>query len=282
MNCSSMIEALGSGRPLLLDGGMGTTMCEQSLTASEAHEAFLAAGAEIITADTVAIASALTGEKTRQMLAEIRGRVQAALDARSRYLTNHPGRPIWVAGSIGPLPAGFESRLPDALSIYRRMADALASAGADIILIETATNPEVARMALRAAREVAPGLAAILSAWLPAESLSYSLAPTCAGSSGFSPALYGAVAREEGAVAAGLNCVPPDAAMLEALTLVQAQSGLPGVFYPSIPAGFSPETFSEFISYAFNRLPSPPAILGGCCGASPVYISALHALPFFL
>ena len=216
------------------------------------------------------------------MLAEIRGRVQAALDARSRYLTNHPGRPIWVAGSIGPLPAGFESRLPDALSIYRRMADALASAGADIILIETATNPEVARMALRAAREVAPGLAAILSAWLPAESLSYSLAPTCAGSSGFSPALYGAVAREEGAVAAGLNCVPPDAAMLEALTLVQAQSGLPGVFYPSIPAGFSPETFSEFISYAFNRLPSPPAILGGCCGASPVYISALHALPFLL
>ena len=83
-------------------------------------------------------------------------------------------------------------------------------------------------------------------------------------------------------VAAGLNCVPPDAAMLEALTLVQAQSGLPGVFYPSIPAGFSPETFSEFISYAFNRLPSPPAILGGCCGASPVYISALHALPFLL
>lgn len=100
MNCSSMIEALGSGRPLLLDGGMGTTMCEQSLTASEAHEAFLAAGAEIITADTVAIASALTGEKTRQMLAEIRGRVQAALDARSRYLTNHPGALSgWLAAS---------------------------------------------------------------------------------------------------------------------------------------------------------------------------------------
>lgn len=128
MSSYSLIEALGSGRPLLLDGGMGTTMREQSLTASEAHEAFLAAGAEIITADTVVFATALTGEKTRQMLAEVRGCVQAALDARSSYLTNHPGRPIRVAGSVGPLPAGFESRLPDALSIYRRMADALASA----------------------------------------------------------------------------------------------------------------------------------------------------------
>jgi len=46
MSSYSLIEALGSGRPLLLDGGMGTTMREQSLTASEAHEAFLAAGAE--------------------------------------------------------------------------------------------------------------------------------------------------------------------------------------------------------------------------------------------
>lgn len=71
MSSYSLIEALGSGRPLLLDGGMGTTMREQSLTASEAHEAFLAAGAEIITADTVAFATALTGEKTRQMLAEV-------------------------------------------------------------------------------------------------------------------------------------------------------------------------------------------------------------------
>jgi 5-methyltetrahydrofolate--homocysteine methyltransferase len=269
MSSYSLIEALGSGRPLLLDGGMGTTMREQSLTASEAHEAFLAAGAEIITADTVAFATALTGEKTRQMLAEVRGCVQAALDARSSYLTNHPGRPIRVAGSVGPLPAGFESRLPDALSIYRRMADALASAGADIILIETATNPEVARMALRAAREVAPGLPAILSAWLP-EGYQRGL-----------PVQFGRVAREEGAGAAGLNCVPPTPAMLEALTLLQAQSGLPGVFYPSIPAGFSPEAFSEFISSAFHRLPTP-AILGGCCGASPAHLSSLHALPFFI
>lgn len=270
MSSYSLIEALGSGRPLLLDGGMGTTMREQSLTASEAHEAFLAAGAEIITADTVAFATALTGEKTRQMLAEVRGCVQAALDARSSYLTNHPGRPIRVAGSVGPLPAGFESRLPDALSIYRRMADALASAGADIILIETATNPEVARMALRAAREVAPGLPAILSAWLPE------------GYQRCLPVQFGRVAREEGAGAAGLNCVPPTPAMLEALTLLQAQSGLPGVFYPSIPAGFSPEAFSEFISSAFHRLPTPPAILGGCCGASPAHLSSLHALPFFI
>jgi len=270
MSSYSLIEALGSGRPLLLDGGMGTTMREQSLTASEAHEAFLAAGAEIITADTVAFASALTGEKTRQMLAEVRGRVQAALDARSSYLTSHPGRPIRVAGSLGPLPAGFESRLPDALSIYRLMADALASAGADIILIETATNPEVARMALRAAREVAPGQPAILSAWLP-EGYQRGL-----------PVQFGRVAREDGAVAAGLNCVPPTPAMLEALTLLQAQSGLPGVFYPSIPAGFSPEAFSEFISSAFHRLPTSPAILGGCCGASPAHISSLHALPFLL
>lgn len=270
MSSYSLIEALGSGRPLLLDGGMGTTMREQSLTASETHEAFLAAGAEIITADTVAFASALTGEKTRQMLAEVRGCVQAALDARSSYLTNHPGRPIRVAGSVGPLPAGFESRLPDTLSIYRRMADALASAGADIILIETATNPEVARMALRAAREVAPGLPAILSAWLPE------------GYQRCLPVQFGRVAREEGAGAAGLNCVPPTPAMLEALTLLQAQSGLPGVFYPSIPAGFSPEAFSEFISSAFHRLPTPPAILGGCCGASPAHLSSLHALPFFI
>lgn len=270
MSSYSLIEALGSGRPLVLDGGMGTTTREQSLTASEAHEAFLAAGAEIITADTVVYASALTGEKTRQMLAEVRRRVQAALDARSRYLTNHPERPIRVAGSVGPLPAGFESRLPDALSIYRRMADALASAGVDIILIETATTPEVARMALRAAREVAPGLPAILSAWLP-EGYQRGL-----------PVQFGRVARAEGAVAAGLNCVPPTPAMLEALTLLQAQSGLPGVFYPSIPAGFSPEAFSEFISSAFHRLPTPPAILGGCCGASPAHISSLHALPFFL
>lgn len=195
--------------------------------------------------------------------------MQTALDARSRYLTSHPGRPIRVAGSVGPLPAGFESRLPDALSIYRRMADALASAGADIILIETATNPEVVRMALRAAREVAPGLPAILSAWLP-EGYQRGL-----------PVQFGRVAREEGAVAAGLNCVPPTPAMLEALTLLQAQSGLPGVFYPSIPAGFSPEAFSEFISSAFHRLPTSPAILGGCCGASPAHISSLHALPFF-
>ena len=261
MRFRSFADALRRGRPILLDGGMGTTMRSLGLTATEAHEAFLSAGAEIITADTVSLASVLVEEADDKTLSETKKRVQTALDARGRYCARYPERNIWVAGSIGPLPAGFEERLPEALATYRLVMEAIVSAGADILLVETATSPEIARMALRAAREVAPDHPAILSAWLPE------------GYPSALPAQFGRIAREEGAVAAGLNCIPASVSMISALRSLTGESRLPAVFYPSVPADWSPEAFVDFIAKGFEI--DPPAIIGGCCGATPAHIAAL-------
>lgn len=261
MSFRSFADALWRGRPILLDGGTGTTMRSLGLTATEAHEAFLSAGAEIITADTVSLASALAEGADDKTLSETKKRVQTALYARGRYCARYPERNIWVAGSIGPLSAGFEGRLPEALATYRLVVEAIVSAGADLLLVETATSPEIARMALRAAREVAPDHPAILSAWLPA------------GYPSALPAQFGRIAREEGAVAAGLNCVAPYESILSALESVQSHSGLPTVFYPSVPAECGPEAFADFMATGFEI--DPPAIIGGCCGATPAHIAAL-------
>lgn len=165
---------LANGDVLLLDGGMGTELeargvpmdhdawsavanLEHEDTVEQAHVDFLHAGADILIANTFpaglfALDAAGLGERFEEV--NRRG-VEAAVRARNRAASD---RPVAVAGSISPLSAGARVAVADRprdelLAAYRRQADVLAAAGADLIITEMIQSADWHRPAVQAAAE---------------------------------------------------------------------------------------------------------------------------------
>jgi S-methylmethionine-dependent homocysteine/selenocysteine methylase len=282
------LERLHSGPPLLMDGATGTELerrgarCELPLWSARAlveqpelvrriHEDYVAAGAELLTANTFRTqrrvlsraglaerAAGLTG-----LAVEIARRVAAASD-----------RPVGVLGSAPPLEDCFRPDLvpddPDLESEHAEHARHLAAAGVDAILVETMNSIRESRVALRAAR--ATGLPALVSfvCWEGATLLS-------------GEPLRGALdaARELSPAAVLVNCLPPGNVppCLDALR----QSGLPFGVYANLGAPVQdglygrtddcpPEAFAE---HAADWLAAGASLVGGCCGTTPGHIAAV-------
>lgn len=172
--------------------------------------------------------------------------------------------------AMGP---GGEVTYEELFDVYREQAEALANAGADLLVAETLLSVEEATAALDGAQAVCD-LPVMCSLTLEAD-----------GS-----ALYGGNAVEMmetlqhmGASAAGLNCsVGPDqleavvASMKEAAqipVLVKPNAGLP-VIDAQGAAHYSmgPEAFARSMKKLVER---GAGIVGGCCGTEPEHIRRL-------
>ena len=284
-------DVLAGGRVLILDGAMGTEMQRRGvdvglplwsanalMTAPETvlaiHREYLAAGAEIITANTF---------RTTRRTFRNAGRVDRSEELTAlavwlaRRARDEAGGSALVAGSIAPLEDCYRPDLvpPDAelAEEHAELAIRLALAGVDLILVETMNTVREAAAACRAT--TATGLETVVS---------FLCRPDGRLSSGES--------LEEGVAAliplrpAGLslNCIPPRfvgpiLARLRTLTTLPlaayANVGRPGGEQAGVPMRIDVDEES-YARFAAEWIREGAVIVGGCCGTTPSYIRALR------
>lgn len=186
-------QALADG-PLVLDGGLSNQLAAAGHDLSDelwsarlladapqalvaAHRAYYAAGAQVVI--TASYQASFEGFARRGIGHREAARLLASSVelAREAAAADGPGRPRWVAASVGPYGAvladGSEYRGRYGLSVaelerfHRPRVEALAAAGPDVLALETVPDADEAVALLRAIR----GLG--VPAWL-----SYSIAGT--------------------------------------------------------------------------------------------------------
>ncbi|MGH9507224.1 MAG: bifunctional homocysteine S-methyltransferase/methylenetetrahydrofolate reductase [Terriglobales bacterium] len=268
-------------RVLVADGAMGTVLysrgifinrCYDELNLSqpglirEIHESYARAGAEVIETNTFGANAVRLGQHNLadQMAAINRAGVELAREAAPE---------AFIAGAVGPLGARIEPlgkiSFAEARGYFRAQAEALAAAGADLILLETFGDGAEIQEAIAAARE-ACNLPVVAQMTIDDDgrALDGTLPEECARR-----------LEAAGADVIGLNCSVGPVNMLEALEAMARTSSLPLAAMPN--AGkprtvdgralylVSPEYMAD---YARQYIQAGAKLVGGCCGTTPEHI----------
>jgi methionine synthase / methylenetetrahydrofolate reductase (NADH) len=285
---SAFVERLGSGSPIVGDGGLGALLAsrmprlrcpeEANVVEPEAvisvHVEFIRAGAQLVSANTFgANRVKLEAIRLDDRMAEIVERgVKLAREAREIS-----GVPVLVAGSIGPL--GYAERGLAAerqREVFAEQASLLDGRGVDVFLVETFFDLDELVQAVEAVRSVS-------SLPVVAQLTFDEAAETLAG-------VHALAALERlaslGVAAVGANCgLGPEAAIVALTDMAGRANELgmpltaqPNVGLPSRSSGrlvypnASPEYFAEFAAQA-RALGA--RLIGGCCGTLPAHIGAI-------
>jgi len=267
--------AMGS----LLHESVGTQRCFDELNATEpeavfrVHQAYIQAGAQIIETNTFGAnrfklaAHGLAGEVQRL---NSRG-VKIAREARESA-----SREVLIAGSIGPLGLGVQSRHPspgEILDVFHEQALALEERGVDLYILETFSYLEELLIAIDAIRSFS-GLPIVAQ-------LTYSEEGTTYGDVG--PVDAVAQLKNKNVQVIGANCTLGPQALLPILQQLASVdnlrvSGMPNAGFPKregdriVYPKSSPEYFALF---AREAAALGVRILGGCCGTTPEHIRAM-------
>ncbi|MEO8465106.1 MAG: homocysteine S-methyltransferase family protein [Gammaproteobacteria bacterium] len=283
-------DALRGGRTLLLDGGTGTELRRRGATLDDAtwtglvplthydllravHTDYIAAGADVITTSTFGTARFLleAGGHGAEFEAINRRAVAAAREARDAA-----GRAVAIAGSISCLPPRFDVHAyPDEAiesAAYRELADTLATAGVDLLIVEMLQETQHAPLALAAARTtglpVWLGVSCRLGAGDALVAFDFPLVP-------FETCLDALLPLAPDAVAVMHS---PVSAIAPALAVLRQRFRGPLGAYPEICDGTNEgsATPAELAAAAGNWLNAGAQIVGGCCGTTPEHIRALR------
>ncbi len=287
----SLSERLGQGDSILLDGATGTELQRRHLptplplwsaaalinqpdAVRQIHLDYLAAGADILTTNTFrtyrrTLARAGLGDRAQTLTYRaVTLAIQARRDAGLRSS-------VWIAGSMSPLEDCYAPHLTPSQAEcdeeHGEMAQYLAAAGVDIILVET----------MNTIREAVAAAAAAVRTRLP-----FMVSFVCGDDrrllSGETLADAAAAIEPLGPLALMVNCMSTPA-VLPALQALRAATDRPIGAYANI--GHSqPDwgwNFSEDISveaygrHARNWLAVGAQIVGGCCGTTPAHIAVL-------
>jgi 5-methyltetrahydrofolate--homocysteine methyltransferase len=286
-------------RVLVLDGAMGTMLQALALTAADfggpdlegcnenllltrpdairgVHEAYLAAGADVIETNTFGAISHVLGEYGLQAKAREICRVgcETARAATAKFAT--PDRPRFVAGALGPgtktISVTGGITFDAVLANYAEAAGGLLEGGADLILLETqqdTLNVKASMLGVQDAfRRAGRSVPVILSVSI--ESMG-----TMLGGQDVS-ALADAVAHFD-LLALGMNCATgPDfmtdhlrtlASLTRAFTICYPNAGLPDENgqYNESPGDLA-RKIARFADEGWVNL------VGGCCGTTPEHI----------
>jgi S-methylmethionine-dependent homocysteine/selenocysteine methylase len=287
------VQALDRGETLVLDGGTGTELRRRgmalsrvawsalaSLTRYEQLRAiyldYLAAGAGVITTNTFA---------TTRFVLEAAGHgedfklINTRAVAAAREARDLSGRDVAVAGAISCLPPRFDVHAyPDESterSAYLELAETLAEAGVDLLVLEMLQETRHAPLACAAARAVGLpvwlGVSCRLGAGGTLVGFDFPLVPLGECLEALLPFAPAAV-----------NVMhSPVAAVEPALREIRAR--WPGTLgaYPEIgdgtpqPHAIGPDTLAE---HARGWIANGARIIGGCCGTTPEHIRALAKL----
>lgn len=238
------------------------------------HRDYIAAGCDVIETNTFRANRFGLGEHYLESRVGELNRAGARLAVEAR---NAAGRPILVAGSVGPLgrpiePVGAIKRT-SAERMFREQVAALVESGVDLLVLETFTAIGELELAVRVARDVAPGLPAIASLSFDDE----------ANPAEAAAALVAAI-WPLGVVAVGANCGSgPQAAQNVTQHLLAAGAGrlcaMPNAGLPQRVSGrlvyaSGPEYFADS---AARLVAAGVAIVGGCCGTTPEHVAAMRS-----
>ena len=308
-------DKLGTQEIIVLDGAIGTEITRlggETKTAAwcgvankthpevvrRVHEDYIRAGADVITTNTFATCRhVLAGEGLADEAPRITAR--AVELAREAVDAVAPDRPVAVAGSmsinyawspdtLSPDPRFWPSPEQEAAR-YREMADALAQAGADLILLEMMADLKRASRAVAAAVEtglpvwiglscslVADGSVNVWDVHLEEsadrlaadhpERRAMPLATLIDALMTFEPQVMGIMHSKVEAMGPGLEA------------LFERWSG-PVMAYPEALAG-RPIEADEFAKLCREWVEGGVQIIGGCCGTTIEHIRAMvEALP---
>jgi methionine synthase / methylenetetrahydrofolate reductase(NADPH) len=267
--------AMGS----MLHEAVGTQRCFDELNATEpeavfrVHQAYIEAGAQIIETNTFGanrFKLAPLGLADEVQRLNSRG-VKIAREARESA-----SREVLIAGSIGPLGLGVQSRHPapgEILDVFHEQALALEERGVDFYILETFSYIEEILLAVDAIRSFS-GLPIVAQ-------LTYSEEGTTFGD--LRPADAAAQLKAKNVQVIGANCTlgpQPLLKILRELTEVDdlRASGMPNAGLPKregdriVYPKSSPEYFALF---AREAAALGVRILGGCCGTTPAHIRAM-------
>jgi methionine synthase I (cobalamin-dependent) len=280
------LSALLSGDLVITDGAWGTEFQKRGLAIGEAADlwnlsrpgeveavarSYVEAGSRVILTNTFRANPIALGEAG---MAERAAEINRRGVELSRAVA---GDGVQVFASMGPCGKLLAAGTIDTGSIFKAFqiqAEALASAGADSLLLETFSDVQEARLAVRAARQT--GLPVIVSfAFDSGKNKDRTMM-------GANPETVGRAMAEEGVDALGANCgAGPESFPLICRRLKEA-SGLPvwikpNAGMPSLEGGravyaMTPEEFASFLPALRD---AGASFVGGCCGTNPAFIRAL-------
>ena len=279
---------------VLFDGAMGTELyargvfinqCydELNLRAPEVvravHAAYAAAGAEVLETNTFGanrIKLAHYGLEGQVAAINERGAAIAREAADSAEAAD--GRVVLVAGAVGPLGVRIEpygpTGLDEARSVFAEQIAALLAGGADCLILETFGDLHELEQAVRAARDVAPGVPVIAQMTVGADLRT---------PYGATPAAVARALDGWGVDVIGLNCSVGPQAILDAIEQMAGAtsrklSAMPNAGLPREVGGRSIYMASaEYLAtYARHLVHAGAKVVGGCCGTSPDHVRAMR------
>ena len=275
-------EEIGK-RILFFDGGMGTLLQEQGLQAGELpetwnlknpepiiqiHKAYLAAGADIILANTFGANRFKYGEDLEKIV--------TAGVANAKKAVAESGKKAYVAldiGSTGKLlkPMGtldFE----EAVGVFAEIIRVGEKAGADLILIETMSDTYELKAAVLATKE--NSTLPIMATVIFDESKKML--------TGASPQVVVSLLEGLGVDALGINCGLGPKQMKEIVKELLKYASIPVIVNPNagLPRSENGKTVfdvgaEEFAEDMEEIVTMGAWFAGGCCGTTPAHIQAM-------
>ncbi|HEY5367344.1 MAG TPA: homocysteine S-methyltransferase family protein, partial [Casimicrobiaceae bacterium] len=252
----------------------------------DVHDAYLAAGADIIETNTFSATSIAQADYGMQ--AEVReiNRAAAAIarECADRATAADPSRPRFVAGALGPTnrtasispdvndPGARNTNFDELATAYAEAADALIDGGADILLVETIFDTLNAKAALFAVDSVFERRGQRLPLFISG-TITDASGRTLSGQT---PEAFWNSIRHMRPLAVGLNCalgaalmrpyIEDIARVADTFVLCYPNAGLPN---PMSDTGYDetpPQTSSMLQEFARAGFVN---IVGGCCGTTP-------------
>ena len=271
---------------LILDGGMGTLLQERGLAIgelperwsishpeliTEIHRAYFDAGSNVVNTNTFGANSLKFSDD--ELDAIVRAAINNAKAARSE---SRGTQEKWIALDIGPTgkmlkPYG-DLDFEDAVEIFAKTIRLGAKYGCDLVFIETMNDSYEAKAALLAAKE---------NCDLPVF-VSCAFGEDGKLMTGGSPAAMVAMLEGIGADAIGVNCSLGPLALAPTVKQYLEYASVPVILKPNagLPRAINGKTVFDVSPEEFAKTTADLAALGvravgGCCGTTPEYISAL-------
>ena len=316
------LELLMRQRIVVLDGGMGTMIQSYGLeepdyrgerfrdwprdlkgnndllcltrpgVVEEIHRKYFEAGADVVETNTFnANAVSMSDYGMQGIVREINAAAAGcARRAATAFSAANPGRPAFVAGSMGPTngtlslavnvddPGRRDRTFDDFVAAYAPQVHGLLDGGVDVLLVETVFDTLVAKAALFAVEEVfaergtrVPVMLSVTVTDRSGRTLSGQLVEAFWNSVSHAPLL-----------SVGINCALGASEMRPYL---EELSGLAPVFTTAYPNAGLPNAFG-----GFDETPASMAeeirefarsgwvnAVGGCCGTNPDHVRAIAA-----